>query len=131
MQEGVNEADHPFAGQLSAQGGFAGGKGDQVGVETQVFEDLPGLEQAVFLFSRTLAEAFRQRQGQGRLEGRGGVDQAVTGEVDDAVARTAGLDSLFGGLASREDLGRGAEETVEGFDLGPGATLRERRSDIG
>ena len=47
--EGAGEADQALAAQLLAEPRVAGREGDEVGVQAQALEDLPGLEETVVL----------------------------------------------------------------------------------
>src|SRR5436305_12172450 len=82
--EGAGEADEPFAPHLLAQRRVAGREGHQVGVEVHALEDLPGLEETVFL---AFAGMLGQGQRQGGIEREALVEQAVAGEVDEARIR--------------------------------------------
>ena len=102
--EGAGEADETLAAHLLAQRRVAGREGHQVGVEAQALEDLPGLEETVVL---TLGRMLGQGQGQGRIERKALVEQAVAGEMEETRAWPDGLGPLLGGFAAEIDVPRG------------------------
>src|SRR5262249_5666752 len=93
--EGTSEADETLASHLLAQGRIAGGKSDQIGVEVDALEDLPGLEETVVL---ACGRMLGHGEGQGGIERKALVEQAVAGEMDEARARCERLGLLLGGF---------------------------------
>src|SRR5262249_25056885 len=77
--ERTSQADETLSAHLFAEPGFARRQGHEVRVDPNLFENLPGLQQAVVL---PLLRPLRDRKGECRVERETFVDVGVTGVVD-------------------------------------------------
>src|SRR6185503_11468681 len=93
----ASQSDQALAFDLLAERGLAGAQDHEIGGKSQV-EDFAHPQEAVLRFSVFIQE----RKHEPREFGMFAVDQAVCGEMDDAVpAKLAACDKLAAGLEAR------------------------------
>src|SRR6185369_3879630 len=104
--EGTDQADQPLSSHLFTEPRVARRKRDQIRIEPQLIEDLPGLPQAVVA---PWLWRIRNRKGQSGVERELLIEQAMAGEVEPPGSRRQLLDRLLGGIAAEKDSRIGEE----------------------